>query len=250
MSELSDLGAKLDRANELLGIVNKEIQAYLGRNPFRIGLSWDDTTGEAVWKFTDVTPPSPKLGIIVGEAVHDIRSPLDHLIYEIVDRAGEVPTINHQFPICQQKPSWPTQRKRCLRKVPKYLVSRIEEEQPYHRVDSQSHPLSVIQILSNTDKHRNINAVTLSTVETADVTFSPDGVVDDVRAIQDGTDIAIGVELVRVRPVSSRPVDLTLESQPKFTVGFGDVRAKITDLRDCSDHVRRIISRFQDVFEI
>src|SRR5690242_6655870 len=45
-------------------------------------------------------------GVIIGEVVHNARSALDHLVYQLVLLAGGVPHSSHQFPILDHPNDW------------------------------------------------------------------------------------------------------------------------------------------------
>jgi hypothetical protein len=92
-------------------------------------------------------------GMFVGDAVHSLRSALDHLVFA----AASEPTRQCAFPICKTAKEWAIESPGILWSVPDDLRALIDNAQPYHRGDSaHAHPLAVLNTLWNLDKHRTI----------------------------------------------------------------------------------------------
>jgi hypothetical protein len=91
----------------------------------------------------------PKLqwGIAVGDAVHCLRSALDHVVYGLATR----PDSNTMFPICRTKKEWVTKAPAMYWSVhPAGVVAMIDEVQPYHDGSvASNHPLALLAALSN-----------------------------------------------------------------------------------------------------
>ncbi len=110
------------------------------------------------------------VAIIVGDCVHNIRSALDHLVFQLacVNKNGKVEFPHRvQFPIVDTAVAYAKEAKKWLSEVRKDHQTAIESYQPYHggagRPDSWSgpyiHQLALLQQLSNWDKHRLLNPV-------------------------------------------------------------------------------------------
>jgi hypothetical protein len=112
--------------------------------------------------------PEPPIDIAayLGDAVHNLRCALDHIVYEVVSRNPDRPdgTPNRQtmFPICDSAEGFQDQVKRRNRLVgmPESAIALVREFQPYHRRDkAPDHTLSTLWILDqleNIDKHRRL----------------------------------------------------------------------------------------------
>jgi hypothetical protein len=102
--------------------------------------------------------PFVEWGIIVGDAVHCLRSALDQLAWTL----SLDPDKNTAFPICRTRKEWYTQAPAALWGIPEPLVAAIKRSQPYHRGDAaHTHPLAILGTLSNTDKHKFIPVTAL-----------------------------------------------------------------------------------------
>lgn len=101
-------------------------------------------------------PPSPDAtwALIIGDCVHNLRSALDHLAWQLVILAGNTPTEQTQFPISP---------KLCTPKVAGGISGQatrlIESIQPKHRRNPIGERLWRIRVLDIIDKHRQLLAV-------------------------------------------------------------------------------------------
>jgi hypothetical protein len=89
--------------------------------------------------------------LLAGEAIQNLRSALDHLVFE--KSGGNRRT---QFPIFTDRCEFQVLSPRYLKGVPEATRASIEEAQPYRYMpeDTAHHPLAQLSALSNLDKHR------------------------------------------------------------------------------------------------
>jgi hypothetical protein len=107
------------------------------------------------------TPSYPEVewGIVIGDAVHCLRSALDQVISAL---CTEPPSRYTGFPICSKEKSWVIDSPGQLWSLPERYVAVIQAAQPYHRGHkAHMHPLAVLHELWNLDKHRAIPATAL-----------------------------------------------------------------------------------------
>jgi hypothetical protein len=107
----------------------------------------------------------------VGDAVHDLRSALDHLVWQLsltgTDGAEPSRRRRVQFPIRSSSEGYEHARSTALSDVSREAQDVIESYQPYHgaagRPDNYSgpyvHQLTLLRQLSNADKHRLLTTV-------------------------------------------------------------------------------------------
>ena len=89
--------------------------------------------------------------LLAGEAIQNLRSALDHLVYE--KSGGNRRT---QFPIFTDHCEFQVLAPGKMKGVPEAVRASIEEAQPYRYIpeDAAHHPLAQLSALSNLDKHR------------------------------------------------------------------------------------------------
>jgi hypothetical protein len=103
--------------------------------------------------------PPAAIRLLIGDCVHNLRSALDNLIYELlVARHGDPPPTKFveysEFPIFSQ-PMSAKARKRRIGGIAPVVRTIIEGLQPYNRGQKfASDPLWVLHELSRIDKHR------------------------------------------------------------------------------------------------
>jgi hypothetical protein len=163
--DLEGARRKVDRAREYVAEIEAEHRRYFKRHPkpLRIGFDYDPHT-QGLWVVVDeIAEPSPILPLIVGDLVHNLRSAVDHLAWQIVQH-GNNSTLTPskanqvQFPICDTLDQFNSEFKRGrLLGMGQVEETIIRRHQPYRRgTDARLHPLAQLRDLSNEDKHRNI----------------------------------------------------------------------------------------------
>jgi hypothetical protein len=177
--DFSGIWAKIERAKEHLDAFDRECGAQVGTpvpEAYRVPTSckYEPSSGYHVFRATPTLPEDAirRLGIIVGDIAHNLRSALDHLFWQLalVHCGGNVPWTEReqrriQFPITDTPDMFAGNRAR------KFVASehwtRIESHQPYSGPFDEAHafldPLARLRGFSNTDKHRVITPVTVLT---------------------------------------------------------------------------------------
>lgn len=123
-------------------------------HPPKIWRTHDDPVGHAFvdWSNEDFVQPSDhqRISLLGSEAVHHLRSSLDHLVYNAGWKDSGTRPRHTQFPIVSNRNDWNRERRNSLRPLSQAHVEWIEAVQPYHG-DGWARDL---QILSNMDKHQ------------------------------------------------------------------------------------------------
>src|SRR3989304_6763196 len=103
-ADLRGIRAKLRRAKEHYGTLESEIniwgkqQANIGQLNIRRDGSWYVVISDPM-----PTIPNARFSVIVGDILHNIRSALDHLVWQLVLRDGHEPTTRNEFPIYESR---------------------------------------------------------------------------------------------------------------------------------------------------
>lgn len=102
-------------------------------------------------------PPIAEWGLLVGDAVHNARSALDALVWDLAHSEGATPGAPHRvmFPVTKSEREWKSTVK-SLETVPEGPLERMRLAQPW-AVESAEPNQSWLKILSrldNDDKHR------------------------------------------------------------------------------------------------
>ena len=119
-------------------------------------------------------PIDPDWALLLGDFVYDTRACLNYLVTAMVRGAGNQEDEGHEFPIhgidrvnwsaidhrWETDPGGTIQRK--LKNTPSGTKAALKKLQPFYgvpRTDPFRHPLSHVQLLTNTDKHRRLNLI-------------------------------------------------------------------------------------------
>lgn len=162
--------------------------------------------------------PPVDLGLLAGEVVYQLRSALDHIIYILAKQTGE---RDRQFPIFKK----PQEYKACASSMIKGVSPRaeaiIEKAQPFQSSAPNERPLSMLNKLNNTDKHRVIPSCSICVGETridflgGPIYFIHFGA--GQRVPKDGTKFA------RVPLPKTFTPEMKMDSEALFTVAFTEV---------------------------
>lgn len=156
---LDGVRLKLIRAEEHLRLLDKNIGEYFDSNQPEIVKEAD---GEFVSFVLNVREqPSPYLGTIIGDCLHNMRSALDHLLWQLLcdPLPSDVRAAKLTFPVFIKDVVYRNAinsngLSRCVSPAALALIERL---QPYHLGDQANrHALWIIHELSNRDKHHMI----------------------------------------------------------------------------------------------
>lgn len=152
---------KFNRSSEHFDALRAEMGELFNRNPrphFSVG-AFDEASWEWVERFQVREPPPLRFGVILGDCVQNLRSVLDHTMWQVTLLDGGTPDNATQFPIASR--SEEQFEEMANRRIPGLSSEHrelVKTAQPYHRgPNAAAHPLAVLADLSNTDKHRLVN---------------------------------------------------------------------------------------------
>jgi hypothetical protein len=245
--------AKLEWAEEHFAQLEALIADFLRpeRGPTHsfVQETWDMADGhwEVIRCEAILRAPPLRWSLIAGDAIHNVRSALDHLASGLVlANEGEV-TTRTQFPIYDHVPDRGEERRiaRNLEGMADDDVRRIREMQPYlDMVAERSERLLALARLDNYDKHRVVHpaygksdAVRIE-VEPRDFEGPP-----PVHYLQYAR-VVPGTPLLRWR--SDGPIE-RVTPHFTFTIGFGDETQEpltLLQLRRIRDEARDIAQSF------
>lgn len=154
---------KLARAKAHFDVLRPEVEGFIESEPYRWWTEYVDYESglrEYAVSAEVLEDPPRRWGLILGDVVQNLRASLDHLVWAIADR--ELRDATTSFPIEIDKAGWRGRGRKRVEAVAGAALELIERVQPFHLGDAaKSHPLAVLQALSNIDKHRTLLPVGL-----------------------------------------------------------------------------------------
>jgi hypothetical protein len=249
------IDAKLERALVHFDHLWRAAKAFTDCEPFSVRI---DKDGDVLRFFAvdrKLGPPPQSIVLIAGEAVYQLRSSLDHLIYQLVLANGHAALLEgsrtHQFPIFETPAGYESRAARRIAGVLDAAQSLIEAVQPYHREQGsiRRDPLWLLQDLNNTDKHK----VLPLTILAIGIMYGQDSADGDSWAdsftVQGNRTLEDNREIFRLQD-PKRQLRARISSEIAFReVGSSQNEAVIPLINRLIVHVNEVIGPFRELPE-
>ncbi len=153
---------KTERARSHIDALATEVSSYSLSSPCYLVLDDDSDPGFKVFKLKRTRPIPENIFLIIGDAVHNLRSALDHLAYELVEietsktgkKLPENLVQNIQFPIAKASNNVNQAIKsKQMNEAGKLVVNALRALRPYPKGNDG---LYALHELDRLDKHRLI----------------------------------------------------------------------------------------------
>jgi hypothetical protein len=215
------------------------IKEFKAEDPYRISRNVNPETGEFRLVVHIDHEWQHIWSILIGEFIHNLRSALDHMVYELVRLKTRRPPPDlsrTQFPVFllefENKPAkrhgFYNSSKAMLVGVGDDARALIVAEQPFKTGEGNASPLWHLHELSNWDKHRSIS-MTHALTEQVSITVNT----KDIRAlygrpvgpIENGTILGGGFITSRDRPLLEWIEEVDVKADFTAKVAFANPRA-------------------------
>jgi hypothetical protein len=149
--------SKVDRAKEHIGDLEAVIQEFFQTGPYKITVKDNPETDRREWIVDEVADLPARLALITGDAVHNLRSALDHLIWQLViANGGEPDEMRTEFPVWRDKTKFEAGKPGNAKGISKGALKVFYGLKPYKGGNEALWLLSRLDII---DKHRLVLAV-------------------------------------------------------------------------------------------
>lgn len=188
MAYITGARLKVKRARKHLNELNRKVGAFLDRHPDKFSRQLDpEDFRYFIYKIPPVPAPPATFGPVLGDVVHNLRSALDHIAWNLallnLQGTSREPYGLTAFPlILDTTPGSIDKFYRLLEDVLPDAVPDIIDLQPCHRQYPPGYELAILDALWNADKHR-VN-VTIPARQYVPIFTGPGGW---VRKLDDGT---------------------------------------------------------------
>jgi hypothetical protein len=166
---------KVERARQHLKALQDAVTHFESgpAKPYGARAEMDDQRGEFFFYGVIRAQPPPRISLLVGDFVHNVRSALDHLAYQSRSPYAPVSDEYTQFPIFDKVTQFDP-KALSLRHIRTDVRDHMEELQPYHQPETRERwLLRILRDISNLDKHRNIPLVA-AYVQLTDLRIKPE----------------------------------------------------------------------------
>ena len=172
--QLEGVYAKIERARVTLGDLSVKIDSHCEGGVRRV----KTVIGQRDLMTTDFDEPETlyEYAIAVGEVAYNLRSSLDHLVWQLVSSNGQIPNKKNEFPIFRNEGDYQTWAKSKMRGMTDNQMLMIEGLQPFRDAADIGPHLWMLYTICNIDKHRHLNVVSTHSVISAHIEGEvPDG---------------------------------------------------------------------------
>jgi len=244
---------RIERAAEHLKSLSDHMAAAQEAKPLAFTSQKEHKTGWKVIGLEVFQEPSPRLGLLAGELLYQLRAALDNLVADLVSASGSRVTRDHCFPINLDEGQWTEANVvKWLGGIDPEWVAIIREYQPfqYKPETRRRHPLFALASLNNADKHRAIPArAILIGPGRADITPTTPGNVEKVE-VQWPNPLTVmhsGAEVCRILTFPDPNSEVKVEINMNFLIGFGEgvTLATVEDLAKLVPEMESVINRFR-----
>ena len=146
------ISVKVDRAKEHLETISADVRTYLDSKPYAVVAKRAPDTRRMVYFVGSVRAAPLRIPAILGDTIHNLRSALDHLAYQLVwVGSGKKPSSHVYFPIADDRTKYIEQRRRQLKGATSDAIATLDGLMPYRGGNDS---LWCLNKLNNIDKHR------------------------------------------------------------------------------------------------
>jgi hypothetical protein len=144
---------KVERAKKHIEDLDIDIRTFLESNPYQLGIKHDLSSQRVVYYLTSVRDTPLSISATIGDILHNLRSALDHLAYQLVDigTKGKGPFHHVSFPILKDVANYRANSRKRIRGMRQDAIQAIDTLKPYK---GGNETLWNLHRLNNVDKHR------------------------------------------------------------------------------------------------
>jgi hypothetical protein len=246
---IAGVWGKIDRARKHILDLENEITRFANSRPYAIGARPHPVPqiGHTTLYIESLLPIPVEIALIIGDAVHNLRSALDHLAWQLVLSNGETPTKKTYFPI--QDPSQeftPVSEDKRIEGISLAAKHFFEEVQPRNTGDDTLWRLHTLDIA---DKHR-----LLITAQVASHSWgvSAPGNIDTLWFPEAVHVVAVGDEIINI-PTSTYGRQKHEDFQLAIDIVFGGSEviggeSVVAALNQIADYTADVIKKFEKFF--
>lgn len=159
---------KLERAKQHILELEDGLNAFRLSRPYQPITNFNPNSGKTVYNIRVVAAPPESLSLIIGDAIHNLRSALDHLVWQLIESNGNIPTKRSAFPIYETSAKYKTGSATQIEGMTAAARCLIDATNPYV---GGTDDLWILHEIDIVDKHRLLLVVGYG-LATASVTLS------------------------------------------------------------------------------
>ena len=151
VARIAPIKAKIERAKEHVRNLDSETRSFIEGSGYTVVINDEPKTGDRVFTVKVSSEPSLRWGIIVGDVMHNLRSSLDHLAWQLVIANKGKPGKWTGFPIMESLEEFEAKGLGKIKGASTEAMRLVESLEPYK---GGNNALYALHRLNITDKHR------------------------------------------------------------------------------------------------
>ena len=158
VDSLASVRFKIERAKHHVQELDRAIVEFRETGPYEIGTKKYPETGYIIHYAVRVDDPPMEIAGLAGEAIHQLRSALDHLAVRLVLATTPGMSTKHvYFPISDTPKTGVLAADACVKGMGQDAIDAIDRIEPHK--GGAGHDLWLLHKLNNIDKHRMLVTV-------------------------------------------------------------------------------------------
>lgn len=151
---------KIDRAQFHISDLEGQFSAFIARKPHRFGIKHDAATGQQFVQIRFVEPVPSTFAVVVGDAVHNLRCSLDHMLWALIGWDNGTQDKHLKFPFRNNRENY---KAACggFKTPSAWIPGFLEKFEAFPRGRGQV--FCALNDLDNIDKHRAIQPLLRAT---------------------------------------------------------------------------------------
>lgn len=151
MTKHAGADLKIKRAKEHISDLETLITTFKSGDPYGVVKELDASTGNNVFRFRQKQSIPAEIPLRTGEAIQNLRSALDYVVWALVENNGARPTRNTCFPVGEDAKKYKSRSHGKVKGVCQHAIDAIDLTKPYK---GGTEALWQLHELNNFDKHR------------------------------------------------------------------------------------------------
>jgi hypothetical protein len=143
--------AKIERAKDHTRDIEGALHAFRNTDPYGFRTEDDPQTGDKIYRIHIRSDTPLGFSLIVGDAIHNLRSALDHLAWQLVEVNGKTPSKGTYFPISETLTKYKSSKGAKIQGMSAGAKNLLDSIKPYQGGNDD---LWILNELDNFDKHR------------------------------------------------------------------------------------------------
>ncbi len=152
---LEAIQAKVTRAKQHISDFQLALSSFAAGSPYAVSCKEDLERGKRVYYISKADRVPQNLAAIAADIIQNLRSPLDHVSYQLVLAArgggSAKPNWKVYYPISGSATAYPATRNGTIKGVRQEIVDAIDATEPYK--GGKGHALWQLNELNKPDKH-------------------------------------------------------------------------------------------------